>query len=94
MDNAFSRQYVANAPREIQDLIYDGQKITAIKMVRQQTGSGLKEAKDQVDALEAQMRSSFPGALPEPKSGGCGTAVLAMVVMLTVAISVTLKVIR
>ncbi|HEY7355295.1 MAG TPA: 50S ribosomal protein L7/L12 [Ktedonobacterales bacterium] len=40
----------------LQQLIMQGKKIEAIKIYRQQTGLGLKEAKDYVDALEHQMR--------------------------------------
>jgi ribosomal protein L7/L12 len=41
---------------EIQSLIMQGKKIEAIKIYREQTGYGLKEAKDAVDAMERQMR--------------------------------------
>ncbi len=41
---------------EIARLIREGNKIGAIKAYREQTGLGLKEAKDAVDALERQMR--------------------------------------
>jgi len=43
-------------PNELQRLIYAGQKINAIKYYRKVTGVGLKEAKEAVDWLEAQMR--------------------------------------
>ena len=36
----------------IRQLVQDGKKIEAIKLVREQTGLGLKEAKDAVDAIE------------------------------------------
>ncbi len=36
---------------EIMDLMKAGQKIQAIKLYRQQTGAGLKEAKDYVESL-------------------------------------------
>jgi ribosomal protein L7/L12 len=36
----------------IRQLVQDGKKIEAIKLVREQTGLGLKEAKDAVEALE------------------------------------------
>ena len=41
---------------EIERLLADGQVINAIKLVREVTGSGLKDAKDAVD----QMRRSVP----------------------------------
>ncbi len=37
---------------EIERLTQNGQKINAIKLLREQTGLGLKEAKDAVDAIE------------------------------------------
>lgn len=38
--------------RQVHGLLQANQKIDAIKLVREQTGLGLKEAKDYVDALE------------------------------------------
>lgn len=43
-----------NVDSEVLNLIAAGRKIQAIKLVRQRTGRGLKEAKDFVDAFEAQ----------------------------------------
>jgi ribosomal protein L7/L12 len=40
------------AEAEVRDLLEAGKKIEAIKRVREQTGLGLKEAKDLVEALE------------------------------------------
>ena len=37
---------------QVQQLVRDGKKIDAIKLVRAQTGLGLKEAKDAVEAIE------------------------------------------
>ena len=44
-------------PEKLQRLIREGHKIEAIKYFRQQRGVGLKEAKDAVDWLEANMHS-------------------------------------
>ena len=41
---------------QIKTLIMRGKKIAAIKLYREQTGYGLKQAKDYIDALERQMR--------------------------------------
>lgn len=59
--------------RTLEQLLREGQKIQAIKRHRELTGSGLKEAKDAVDALEAKLRRSddlpFPGdSRPPPRS--------------------------
>ena len=40
---------------EVETLIETGRKIEAIKLVREVTGMGLKEAKDAVDNLEKQL---------------------------------------
>lgn len=47
-----------DVPADVQALLAQGQKIEAIKRVRELTGLGLKEAKDYVDALQRG------GALP------------------------------
>lgn len=41
---------------EIVELLRRGQKIEAIKLYRERTGLGLKEAKDAVEAIERQWR--------------------------------------
>jgi len=47
---------LAGPSEEIKRLLMQGKKIEAIKVYREQTGYGLKEAKDYIDALERQMR--------------------------------------
>ncbi len=49
----------------VQALVAQGQKIEAIKHVRQMTGWGLKEAKNYVDALQS---GSPPPMLPNPRA--------------------------
>lgn len=44
-------------PEKLQALIREGRKIEAIKYIRQQRGVGLKEAKEAVDWLEANLNS-------------------------------------
>jgi ribosomal protein L7/L12 len=51
-----------DALAEVRGLLLQGQKIQAIKVVREYTGWGLKEAKDYVEALEA-------GHAPPPSAG-------------------------
>ena len=50
----------------------------AIKLYREWTGAGLKEAKDQVEALETSLRAKAPARFgPATKRGGClGSAAL------------------
>lgn len=51
---------------EIRQLIAQGNKIQAIKRVRELTGLGLKEAKDYVDRLPAVAPQEFAAAEPVP----------------------------
>jgi ribosomal protein L7/L12 len=44
-------------PKKLQGLIREGRKLEAIKYIRQQRGVGLKEAKEAVDWLEANLNS-------------------------------------
>jgi hypothetical protein len=52
--NPYSAPAAASEP--IRALVMRGKKIEAIKLYREQTGLGLKQAKDYIDALERQMR--------------------------------------
>ena len=46
--------------KEIREEIFAGRKITAIKLYRQFTGDGLKEAKDAVEEMERKLRAESP----------------------------------
>jgi len=75
---------------ELEQLLLAGKKIQAIKRHRELTGSGLKEAKDAVESLEAVLRSAyplpFPGDVNRPKGSNTGVwVVLAFVLGLLVA---------
>jgi len=50
--------------RQIREMFTKEQIITAIKLYREATGVGLKEAKDAVDAIEIQMRMERRMSLP------------------------------
>ncbi len=63
---------------EIERLIHSGQKLNAIKLLREQTKLGLKEAKDAVDALERGQLPSLSidqrprsGVVVKNRTGGC-----------------------
>ena len=64
-----ARAGVLSAPAlaEVQILLARGQKIHAIKVVREQTGMGLKDAKDYVDAM---VGGGLAPVLPEAVSWG------------------------
>jgi len=75
-DNISAEQW-----EKIQQAIEAGRKIEAIKLIREETGLGLKEAKDMADALDTDARQSFSGkrATGETDKSGCA-AVLAVAV--------------
>lgn len=47
--------------RDIQESIFAGRKIEAIKLYREYSGLGLKDAKDAVEELERKLRAESPG---------------------------------
>ena len=59
----------AGTTAQVQALIAAGQVIEAIKLYRERTGLGLKEAKDAVDAL-ARMTPPPPGSPPIDDAAG------------------------
>jgi hypothetical protein len=65
----------------IKEAIFRGQKITAIKLYREATGLGLAEAKDAVERLEAELRSSSPMEFKKVESRGCLGLVLILIVV-------------
>lgn len=69
-----------NAKDEITQAIFAGRKIEAIKLYREATGQGLKEAKAFIEALTDRLREEHPDRVPAPTSG-CGAAVLMMLVV-------------
>ena len=62
---------------QIVSLLEQGRKIKAIKLYREQTGAGLKDAKDAVETL-----ATVNGIIP--KRAGCAGIVLLMVVVSTI----------
>ena len=80
------RQYLDDMPQEVQDLVYQGQKIQAIKLVREKMGLGLKEAKERVDDVTARLSDQFPEGFTARENSGCGTALLSVAVLATVGL--------
>jgi len=80
--------------RIILEAIYDGRKIEAIKLVREAAGYGLKEAKEFVEKLAAELYAKEPqkfAAAPSAKSG-CVGLVLAVAVVFAAACMVMMLV--
>ena len=59
----------------INEAIFAGRKIVAIKLYREQTRVGLAEAKRAVEEIENQLRASAPGLFAKPASKGCFAAI-------------------
>ena len=60
---------------EVLAFLQGGKKIEAIKLYRQRTGVGLKEAKDAVEAIAAQ------AGIAAPAGSGCAGVVLLLTVV-------------
>ncbi len=57
---------------EISEVLADGKKIEAIKIYREATGKGLKDAKEFIDALIPRLVEKDPEKYDKiAKSGGC-----------------------
>ena len=63
---------------KLRELLRSGQKIQAIKLYRERTGVGLKEAKDAVERLQAQL------GLPVARGSGCLSMVFPALLAITV----------
>jgi hypothetical protein len=67
-----------SADAQVRALLQERRKIEAIKVCRESTGLGLKEAKERVEAIEREM--GLPGR-STPGSAGClGVAILVVIV--------------
>jgi ribosomal protein L7/L12 len=62
--------------RLVKEALFAGRKIEAIRLYRLQTGIGLKEAKDAVETLEKELRTSSPELFSKSAAGGCFGAIL------------------
>lgn len=64
----------------LQELIFSRRKIAAIKLYRELTGEGLKEAKEAVEDLERSLQTLSPEKFSAPAKGrGCLGAAVACV---------------
>ena len=59
---------------EIESALFAGRKIEAIKLYRDATGAGLKDAKDIIDEHERELRGSQSESFRAPANKGCGSA--------------------
>jgi hypothetical protein len=65
----------------IEDALFAGHKIQAIKLLRESTGQGLYESKTAVEALEAELRAASPEkfAVSAGRTGCLGRAAVIVV---------------
>lgn len=78
------RQYLADYSENVQNQLYDGHKIAAIRMVREEQGMELTQAKAYVEELERKLREAYPEAMPEPKkTTGCASLIAIPLLVLT-----------
>ncbi|HYO11267.1 MAG TPA: hypothetical protein VER17_20045 [Tepidisphaeraceae bacterium] len=61
---------------EIQDHLFAGRKIQAIKAYREATHCGLAEAKEAMEAYARRLRQEGPDRFAAPEKSGCAAAVL------------------
>ena len=64
---------------KIIDALMAGNKIEAIKLYRDGTGQGLKEAKDYIEHLIQELGKESPEILAANKGTGCASVVLLVV---------------
>jgi ribosomal protein L7/L12 len=73
------RPISSNALAQVQTAVFNGEKIAAIKIYREDTGASLKEAKEAVDKLESGWRVTFPEKFKATaKKKGCGICLLIL----------------
>jgi ribosomal protein L7/L12 len=63
--------------KKMTEFIFTGQKIHAIKMYREASGLGLKEAKDFIDQMEKQLREECPENFTHAAKTGCSVLLAA-----------------
>jgi hypothetical protein len=91
------RPISSNALAQVQAAIFNGEKVTAIKIYRDDTGGSLTDAKAAVDKLEAEYRAAFPEKFQAPaaRKKGCGgicmILVIGFVIMTAILILLTIR---
>jgi len=72
---------------EVIAAVDSGNKIKAIKLLREETGLGLKEAKDLIDALAAERRGDPPIDAAMSEEGGAG-GMIKMVIAIAAILAI------
>lgn len=76
--------FAETGENEIAALLISGKEIAAIKLYREKTGAGLKEAKEKVEAL-AESLNLAQHPMAQKKASGCGLPILMSVTFAAVA---------
>lgn len=74
--------------------IFSDRKIEAIKLYREATDAGLKEAKDAVEEIEKDLRQREPNKFAKPAGKSGCMSVVAVVALLVNAALVTIYILR
>ncbi len=69
---------------EVFQLLADGRKIEAIKLIREETGLGLKEAKDLAEALLGEHAPTESAPPPITEQGGA-SGMIAIIIAVVIA---------
>ena len=91
------RPISSHALAQVQAAIFEGQKIMAIKIYREDTGASLADAKAAVDKLAAEWHAAFPEKfqVPAARKKGCGgicmVIVLAFIITAAIIILLTIR---
>jgi hypothetical protein len=72
---------------QIRAAILAGHKIQAIKLYREASGAGLKDAKDFIEAIEAELRQTEPESFSPPNKSGCAGMLLAITLFMSILIA-------
>jgi hypothetical protein len=90
-----SPQIPENQLSAIKKALFEGRKIEAIKLYREATNVGLAEAKDAVDKLEQELRTSSPQSFAStatsPAGKGCLGTVMGVCALVLLGVVLALK---
>src|SRR6185503_18682444 len=80
---AMERPISSHALAQVQDAVFNGEKIRAIKIYREDTGVSLSDAKQAIERLEAEWRASSPEKFKTPpaKRKGCGICLMIFILI-------------
>lgn len=71
----------------VEECLYDGRKIEAIKLFCEATGARLKESKELLEVHEEELREQFPDRFKTSAKSGCGAAVLIGLIVTGLAVT-------